>query len=99
MFLKYDMLASIGNLFIPVNQDIVFGGGDINCHIGNLFSKPFPNSEYKQNPDAIVNNHGRFLTEICMSCACYPVNNLRENILMENLHFIRRTENLRTISC
>lgn len=77
IFFKDEMFTCIANEFLPGdNGRIVFGGGDMNCRIGNLIGKPGRCSEYRDNPDAETNSHGRFLNEICRSFNCFPLNNL-----------------------
>ena len=77
IFFKDEMFTSVANEFLPGdNERIVFGGGDMNCRIGNLTRKPGRCSEYRDNPDSETNSHGRFLNEICSSFNCFPLNNL-----------------------
>ena len=60
------------------DNQIIFGGGDLNYRIGNSMRQP-PSGKYKENPDKVVNSHGRFLIDICKTFHCYPLNNLTFN--------------------
>ena len=60
------------------DKQIIFDGGDFNCRIGNDMRQP-PSGKYRENPDKVVNCHGRFLVDICKTFYCYPLNNLTFN--------------------
>ena len=68
IYFKDELFTSLANEFHPVRHDrIIIGGGDINCRIGNLSTKPTRTSVYRDNPDTETNSHGRFFVNICKS--------------------------------
>ena len=74
------MFRNIANEFEPeVKNIVILTGGDINSRIGNLIQSPTKHSFYRENPDKQVNSHGKFISEICNSFKCYPLNNLTYN--------------------
>ena len=71
------MFRTIANEYEPESKNIVvLSGGDINSRIGNLIQPPSKFSRYRDNPDKLINSHGKFVAEICNSFKCFPVNNL-----------------------
>ena len=72
----YEMI----NILEPINSNyVIFGGGDMNSRIGNLFKSlrpPTNDSFYRNNIDEITNNHGQLLYDICKAYKYYSLNNL-----------------------
>ena len=71
------MFRTIANEYEPESKDVVvLTRGDINSRVGNRILPPTRCSKYRDNPDKQVNIHGKFVSDICNSFKCYPLNNL-----------------------
>ena len=68
-FFQEEQFTVIPNLFKLSNkEEVIIGGGDLNCRIGDTKQKlNLTNSYYYNNPDNVVNSHGRVLNQLCKS--------------------------------
>ena len=67
---------NIINFILSINSASSFiGGGDLNSRLGNSIKSP-SKYKYRENPDTVMNSHGRFLVDLCKSCKCFVLNNL-----------------------
>ena len=80
IYFKDETFSLLADSFVAKEDNqIIFGGGDLNCRIGNDMRQPPPGGKYRENPDKVVNSHGRFLVDLCKTFNCYPLNNLTFN--------------------
>ena len=80
MYFSEQCFYEIINILEPINSNyVIFGGGDMNSRIGNLFKSlrpPTNDSFYRNNIDDITNSHGQLLYDICKAYKYYSLNNL-----------------------
>ena len=66
----YDItdFSDVANMFVPVSDRIVVGGGDMNGRVGDVsYRLPSKSMKYVPNVDQVVNNHGNEIIKICKS--------------------------------
>ena len=86
----YDItdFSNVANMFFPVSDRIVVGGGDMNGRVGDVsYRLPSKSMNYVPNVDQVVNNHGNEIIKICKSFKCFIVNNLEYNSKIFNGDF------------